>query len=173
MLSHQLWNRLDPQFSHAILCHVQASHKPVYRTLVDLLAPLVKMRVAKIMEMPKAERHTKFLPFLGHPQFEPMSLQVFVHWLGDHPGKIPAVWLDALSIPHDGRGIIERIPPAPADDVVRAAVETLFARFSPQEVLVFLCIYNQAGEARWPLVNSVLAQDTRLAVGPQAGTAAA
>ncbi len=166
MSTHKLWPTLDPALCNEILSGVQAEHKKLYRTALDVLAPVMKLRAAKILELPKLERHTKFAHFLAHPQFEPLSLNVFGFWLMTRRREMLTAWLDALGFEHDGSGVLADIPPCPPREVVAAAVDQLLVNHPPDEVRIHLTVFNQAEDAQWEVLREVMARDPRFSVLP-------
>jgi hypothetical protein len=161
-----LWPRIGPDLAHEILAAVQKSHKKMYGTALEVLAPRMKLRPAKVLEMPKAERHAAWAVLLAHPQMDPLSQTLLGEWLAQTRRPMMEAWLDTLGIAHDGRGFLKTYPPCPEEGPLRAAFERLLAAHPPADVLVYLAVFNAAPEARWPLLAGWLDTDPRLPLRP-------
>jgi len=164
----EIWPRIGPDKSHEILSSIQKSNKKLYGTTVEVLAPRLKLRPAKILEMPKAERHARWMNLLAHPQYDPLTQNLLMEWLANHQTALMAHWLDRLGATHDGRGLLKDYPPCPDEAVLDAAWESLLQAHAPDEVLAYLSLFNAAPETRWPALAARLATDPRLPLRPLA-----
>jgi hypothetical protein len=75
-----------------------------------------------------------------------------------------ADFLDALGIAHQ-EGVVEDLPPAMDDAKLRAAVESLLAKYPPEAVAVYLHAFNEMNEVEWPNLKAMLDSDPRLQLG--------
>lgn len=162
----EIWRRIGPAKAHEILASVQKSNKKLYTTAVEVLAPRLKLRPVKILEMPKAERHAAWTAFLAHPQYDPLTQNLVAEWLAQHQAGLMADWLDALGAPHNGRGVVQDYPPCPPSAVLTDALDAVLAAHAAEDVLVYLSAFNAAPETRWPELDAMLATDPRLPLPP-------
>jgi hypothetical protein len=72
-------------------------------------------------------------------------------------------FLDALEIPHDGKGLIDAIPSEPSSKV-EAAVDALLEKNDPFSVFVYLHLFSVMDDGAWPVLNGLL--QTKPALAP-------
>ena len=84
-------------------------------------------------------------------------------WLTGPQAPMLAAFLDALAIPHDGKGSIETLPPSPTKDALKTAVDSLFAKFPADHVKTYLHAFQVSEPTAWPPLGELLAEDPRLA----------
>jgi len=75
--------------------------------------------------------------------------------------------LNALGIPNN-EGVVDDLPPTMADDQLKAAIETLLAKYRPEAVAVYLNAFNDMNEAHWVNLKTMLEGDPRLQLGAHA-----
>ena len=160
--THALWPGLPPALVNEILCSVQKANKKLYRTALELMAPRMGLRVPLLMEMPKTERHAVWARILSRPEMEALSFNLLSTWLIETQTPMLCAWLDALGIEHGANGCADTFPPEPPAEKLRAAVDTLLAKFDPALVGVYLHSFNQIDETHWPALDEILRTDTRL-----------
>ena len=166
MAYSQLWSRIGPEKANEILGSVQKTHKKMYGTALELLAPRMKLRAVKVMEMPKSERQKIWSGLLAHPEMEPLNLNLFSEWLGSTQNVMICEWLKILDIPHDAKGFIGTYPACPGKDALRAALDRLLESHPPSHVLIYLMVFNQAPEARWQPLYDLITAEARFPLAP-------
>ena len=162
--TYALWPSLPPALVNEILCSVQKSNKKLYRTALELMAPRMGLRVPILMETPKTERHATWARILARPEMEVLSFNLLSTWLIETQTPMLCAWLDALGIAHGDNGCADTFPPEPPADKLRAAVDTLLAKFDPVLVGVYLRSFNQIDETQWPVLDEILKSEPRLQV---------
>jgi hypothetical protein len=170
--THALWATLPPALVNEILCSVQKSNKKLYRTALELMAPRMGMRVPILMETPKTERHATWARILARPEMEVLSFNLLSTWLVETQTPMLCAWLDALGIEHGDNGCADTFPPEPPAGQLRAAVESLLAKFDPVLVGVYLRSFNQIDETQWPVLDDILRSEPRLQPSQSAPAAA-
>jgi beta-mannanase len=85
-------------------------------------------------------------------------------WLLKKYKQMLADFLDALGIVHK-EGVVEELPATIDEAKLRAAVETLVAKYPPEAVAVYLHAFNEMNEVEWPGLKTMLDSDPRLQLG--------
>jgi hypothetical protein len=159
---------MSPELAHEILLGVQDSNKKLYKMAVELMAPHQGLRVVRVLEMPKRERHAFWQHLLAQPAFEQLGFNLISSWLIGTQIPLLSTWLDALGVPHDGKGCTDQFPPCPSEPILKSAVEQLLAKFRPEVVAVYLRVFNLIDDVQWQPLQQLMEADTRLNL-PQQG----
>jgi len=160
--THVLWPTLPPTLANDILCSVQKSHKKLYRTAVEVMAPRMGLRVPTLLETPKTERHATWAQILRRPEMEVLSFNLLTTWLIETQRPMLCAWLDSLGIEHGENGCADLFPPEPPAEKLRAAVDTLLGQFNHLLVCIYLRAFNQIDETRWGALDEILRIEPRL-----------
>ncbi|MGD9896717.1 MAG: hypothetical protein AB7T14_06555 [Candidatus Methylacidiphilaceae bacterium] len=165
MATCTLWQELPEELVHEILLNVRESDRRLYRVVVELTSRRLGVRQAKLLEMPKLERHELSRRVLSLPESEAISSHLFSHWLVQNRAPMLCAWLDALEISHDGQGLVEKFPQEPPVGRQREALEGLLARFPSQDVAIYLRLFNEIEDVHWKGLGEILSADERLHLG--------
>ncbi|MDD4932201.1 MAG: hypothetical protein PHO89_01880 [Methylacidiphilaceae bacterium] len=172
MATCTLWQEIPEELVHEVLLDVRESDKRLYRVVVELTSRRLGVRQAKLLEMPKLERHDLSRRVLSLPESETISAHLFSHWLVHHRAPMLCAWLDTLGISHDGQGVVEEFPQEPPAEKLRDALEGLLARFPSQDVAIYLRLFNEIEDVGWKGLQDILSADERLQFGRREATEA-
>ncbi|WP_018289822.1 hypothetical protein [Verrucomicrobium sp. 3C] len=162
MATCTLWQEIPEELVHEVLLSVRESDKRLYRVVVDLASRRLGIRQAKLLEMPKWERHQLARRVLSLPESEAISSHLFSRWLVHHRAPMLCTWLDTLGISHDGEGVVEEFPQEPPAEKLRDAVEGVLARFPRLDVAIYLRLFNEIEDVGWKGLREILSADERL-----------
>ncbi|MDD2676040.1 MAG: hypothetical protein PHP75_01015 [Methylacidiphilaceae bacterium] len=162
MATCTLWQEIPEELAHEVLLAVRDSDKRLYRVVVELTSRRLGVRQAKLLEMPKLERHQLSRRVLSLPESETLSSHLFSHWLVHQRAPMLCAWLDALGISHDADGVVEKFPQEPPTEKLRDALEGLLARFPSLDVAIYLRLFNEIEDVGWKGLEKILAADERL-----------
>ncbi len=166
MTAPELFSKMSPGLAAEVLAYVQETAKPTFRTAVETLAGQQRLRAVFVERKPKPERYAWVARALGRPTNELIATNLLQAWLVGAQVPMLVDFCDALGIPHDGKGSITDVPPAPAPEVLRAAVDTLLEKGHPPErVAVYLHCFLGMDPTAWEPLAEVLREDARLQVG--------
>jgi hypothetical protein len=160
--THVLWPTLPTRLAHDILLSVQKSNKKLYRTAVEVMAPRMGIRIPTLLESPKVQRHSAWIPILGRPEMEVLSFNILSTWLIETQCPMLCAWLDALGIEHADNGCADTFPPQPDAAKLKKGVEILLDKFDPVIVGIYLHSFNQIDETQWPALDDILRSEPRL-----------
>ena len=73
-------------------------------------------------------------------------------------------FLNALAIPNN-EGVVDDLPKTVEDEKLKAAIETLLAKYRHEAVAVYLNAFNDMNEAHWANLKTLLEGDPRLQLG--------
>ena len=165
--THAIWPTLPPQLANEILLSVQKGSKKLYRTVLEVMAPRMGIRVPILIEMPKAQRHAAWIQILARPEMEVLSFNILSTWLIDTQRPMLCAWLDALGIEHGENGCADNFPPQPDAALLKKGVDRLLQQFDPVIVGIYLRSFNQIDETQWPDLDNLLHTDGRLQPKPE------
>jgi pantothenate synthetase len=73
-------------------------------------------------------------------------------------------FLNAMEIKNQD-GVVDDLPKEVDDAKLKAAIETLLAKYRPEAVAVYLNAFNDMNEAHWANLKTMLEGDPRLQLG--------
>ncbi len=165
MLSaHELLGFMSPSLAMEILTYAYENDKPIYRATLNAVAEARKLRPVYFERQPKPQRHAAMLVSLARPALDAVTSGLIRAWLLKKHKAMLTDFLDALGIKHED-GVVDDLPPAMDDARLKAAVETLLAKYPPETVAVYLHSFNEMNEQEWPNLATLLNADARLQLG--------
>ena len=167
LTSHELIGFMSPALANDILSFIFESDKPGYRATMAAVAEAKHVRPIFLERQPRAERHASMVTALSKPNLETAAAALIRAWLVQKQAPMLITFLDALGIKHD-KGVVEDLPGAVEDEKLKAAVESLLAKFPHETVAVYLNAFNDMNAAGWPNLKTLLENDARLQLGNHA-----
>jgi hypothetical protein len=164
LTSHELLGFMSPNLALEILLYAHESDKPLYRAVLAAVAEARKVRPVFLERQPRSQRHTAMLATLARPSLDAVTGNLIRAWLLKKYNGMLVDFLDALSIPHKD-GVVEDLPATMEDAKLRAAVDTLLAKYPPEVVAVYLNAFNDMNEVEWPNLKTLLESEKRLQLG--------
>jgi hypothetical protein len=164
LTSHELIGFMSPTLAQEILAYAYESDKPLYRTTMAAVAEARKVRPVFMERQPRTQRHVTMLATLARPALEMATANLIRTWLLKKYNGMLVDFLDALGIPHK-EGVVDDLPESMEDAKLRAAVDTLVAKYPPEVVAVYLNAFNDMNEVEWPNLKTMLEGDHRLQLG--------
>lgn len=169
LTSHELIGFMSPNLAGEILAYAFESDKPLYRSTLNAVAEIRKVRPIFLERQPRPQRNTAIIASLSRPALETAAASLIRVWLVKKQNAMLCQFLDALSIPHK-EGVVDDLPPSMDDEKLRAAVEGLLAKFPHEAAAVYLLAFNEMNEANWPNLKTMLETDPRLQLGNHASS---
>jgi len=164
LTSHELIGFMSPALAGEILSFAFETDKPLYRSTLNAVAQIRKVRPIFLERQPRTQRNATIIASLSRPALENAAASLIRVWLVKQQNPMLVQWLDALSIPHKD-GVVDDLPPSMDDEKLRAAVEGLLAKFPHEATAVYLLAFNEMNEANWPNLKTMLDSDPRLQLG--------
>ena len=162
MTAHQLFPALSTSENEGILGWLHENDRAAYRTCGGMLATRRKLRPVFVERKPREERHLWMKEALSKPANNDLALEILQAWtLGANAGMV-CEFLDSLKIAHDGKGLVEEIPPQPPEAEVARAVGEIVAKHPAGSVFVYLHLFTGTGMAEWPALETLLSTDPNL-----------
>jgi len=171
MKSHEVFQRMSPALAERLFEHFLATEKEGYRAAIEQLAPQQKLRPIFVQRQPKPQRHAWMKTALARKPADFLASNMLQVWLVGTQTQLLCDFLDSLGIAHDERGMIEQLPPPPADEALRAAIDSLLAKHEREVVAVYLHAFTATDDTPWPNLVDLLATDPRLQPGANSATA--
>jgi hypothetical protein len=130
-----------------------------------MLATRRKLRPVFVERKPRDERNLWIREALTKSSNADLALETLQIWVLGKNERLVCDFLDALEIKHDGKGLIDELPAEPDAKKVSAAVEAILAKYSPEDVWIYLHLF--AGmDTPWPHLKGLLM--THSAFAPEA-----
>ncbi|MCX6968758.1 MAG: hypothetical protein NTV93_01215 [Verrucomicrobia bacterium] len=166
MTVYELFARLSSAETSGIMEWLQENDRSAYKTCAGLLAGRRKLRPVFVERKPKAERNAWMAENLGKPANADMATEILQSWILGAHGAMVCGFLDSLKIPHDGKGLIETLPPEPPAGGIDKAVEALLATYPEGAVVVYLNLFVSMDMTEWPHLKALVSTDPRLCPKP-------
>ena len=171
MNAGELFPRLAPNVADRVFADLFADDKAGYRSVVQTLATRRKLRPQYLERKPRNERHVWMAEDLGRNVNTDLAEHVLQSWLVLRHRDLIRAFLDSLSIPHDGEGMLETLPPQPDRESLQKAVDALFVTFDPDATAIYLHIFNSMDIVGWSHLAEILDSDSRLTFPSQTAEA--
>jgi hypothetical protein len=165
MKCHEIFSRLSPQLTNEIFAHLIEHEKPVYKAMIQNIATRRKLRPVFIERKPKTERHIWLRQALSMRGADDIATQLLQIWLLGAHRQMICDFLDSLGIKHDGKGVVDSLPPEPSREALTDTITKLLEGRSAEVVAVYLHAFQAMDETGWSTLDEVLANDSRVALG--------
>ena len=162
MTATELFARMPSAHTGEIFAWLHENDRAAYKTCTGLLATRRKLRPVFVERKPREERHVWMKENLARPANGDLAAEILQAWILGANRPMVCAFLDALAVPHDGKGLIENLPPEPAGESVRSAVEALLRDHPQMAVMAYLNIFSGMEEEAWPVLKSLVSTDPRL-----------
>jgi hypothetical protein len=167
MKSHEILHECPTEVVNEIFAYLQEHEKAVYRAIIQNIATQRKLRPVFIERKPKTERHEWLRQALSRKSTDDVAAQTLQIWLLGAQKDLICQFLDALEIPHDGKGFVDQLPPEPSSEKLKIAVGQLLEGHRPEIVAVYLHLFQTMDDASWKGLEEILATEPRLKIGSQ------
>ena len=164
LTSHELLGFMSPALAGEILTYAHESDKPLYRATLNAVAEARKLRPVFLERQPRTQQHATILAVLSKPTLELFAGNLIRGWLLKKHNAMLVDFLNALEIAHK-EGVVDDLPTTMDDAKLKAAVETLLAKYPREAVAVYLHAFSDMNETDWPNLKSMLESDERLQLG--------
>jgi len=167
LTSHELIGFMSPVLASDILSHAFETDKPTYKATLAGIAQTLHVRPVYLERQPRAQRHTAMLSALSRPGLDAVAGGLIRAWLVGKQKPMLVDFLNALGIVNKD-GVVDELPASVEDEKLKAAIETLLAKYPHEAVAVYLNAFNGMNEADWANLQELLKNDTRLQLGNHA-----
>jgi len=164
LTSHELFGFMSPALANDILAFTFESDKPTYRAIIHGVAEARKVRPVFLERQPRAQRHSMVISMLARPGLETVASTLIRTWLVKKERPMLVDFLNAMEIKNQD-GVVDDLPKEVDDAKLKAAIETLLAKYRPEAVAVYLNAFNDMNEAHWANLKTLLEGDPRLQLG--------
>jgi len=138
--------------------------KPVYKAMIQSIASRRKLRPIFLERKPKSERHLWLQQAFSLKSSEDLAVQLFQVWLLGAHGEMICDFLDLLEIKHDGKGVVDDLPPEPTREALTEAIGKLLEKHSREVVAIYLHAFQAMDQTGWSTLDEILSADSRIAL---------
>jgi hypothetical protein len=147
-----------------VLVFLLEHEKPVYKAMIQNIASRRKLRPIFIERKPKSERHVWLQQALSSKSSDDLAIQLLQIWLLGAHREMICDFLDLLGIKHDGKGVVDDLPPEPTGEALAGAITKLLEKHRREVVAVYLHAFQAMDETGWSTLDEVLSRDPRVAL---------
>jgi hypothetical protein len=162
--AYELFGFMSPVLATEIIEQTFGTNKELYRATLAAVAEARRVRPAFLERKPRVDRHRDMVDMLSRPRMNVAASGLIRGWLMKNETTMLADFLDALGIEHK-EGAVDDLPEQVEDDKLKAAVEMLLSKYSPEKVAIYLHAFNEMNEVRWSNLASILEAESRLQLG--------
>jgi hypothetical protein len=167
MKAHEIFQRFPEEAAGEVFQYLYAHDKPAYRACVQVLAARRKLRPVVLERKTRVERHPWMHAELARKGNDDAATEVLQAWLLGAHQQLICSFLESLGVEHDGRGLLETLPPEPQRDRLVKAIDRLLEGQSRPAVIAYLHLFCEMDIAEWPTLKEILNEDPRLCLAPQ------
>lgn len=164
LTSHELVGFMSPALANEIIMFMFENEKPAYHATLNAVAEARHVRPVFLERQAKTQRHAEMIATLAKPSMEAAAANLIRTWLLKKHKAMLVDFLNSLGIKNED-GVVEDLPKEMDDAKLKAAVDSLLAKYPPEAVAVYLNAFNDMNEANWVNLKSLLEGDPRLQVG--------
>ena len=155
---------MSPALALGIVEHTHDTNKELYHAVLSAVAEARKVRPIFLERRPRAARHADMVSMLARPRLELIAANLLRDWLMTKHRPMLCDFLDVLGLTHK-EGALDELPPTMDDEKIRAGIDKLLASYPAEVVAVYLNAFLSMNDARWPLLQNMLKDDSRLQFG--------
>ncbi len=165
MKAQQLLQSVGPELRQQILGYLQTDERPAYRAVINSLAGARKLRPQFILEKSRAQQAEWLLNQLYLKTNDPVAEQILQIWLLKSQNAMLITFLDAVGIQHDGKGQVDDLPEEITEDKADAGVAALLEKYPPQQVALYLHMFQLQRENGWATITAAMDKHESLKLG--------
>lgn len=163
MTATEIFGRLNGTQAGEVLNWLAENDRNAYRSAAGMLATRRKLRAVFVERKPKDERNQWMKESLSRPANADLALEILQVWTLGCNERMVCDFLDALEIPHNGKGLIDELPSEPPADKVGKAVDVLISKYSAPSVFVYLHLFTGMDPGGWTTLRGLLETRPELA----------
>ena len=149
---------------NAIFAYLLEKEKAVYKAMIQNIASRRKLRPVFIERKPKNERHIWLQQALSAKGSDDLAVQLFQIWLLGAYRQMICDFLDLLGIKHDGKGVVDDLPPEPEREALDKSITELLQKYPREVIAVYLHAFQAMDEKGWSNLDAILLTDSRVAL---------
>ncbi|MFZ9920081.1 MAG: hypothetical protein ACO3GO_01360 [Terrimicrobiaceae bacterium] len=162
MTAIEIFGRMSAPQASEILNWLHDNDRHAYRSCAGMLATRRKLRPVFVERKPREERNLWMREALLKPSNGDLALEILQVWVLGKNERMVCDFLDALKIPHDGKGLIDDLPSEPPAEKVSDAVEAILSNYPAAEVSIYLNLFAGMDDSGWSGLKKILASHPAL-----------
>ncbi len=167
MKAHEILQSFPEEAASEMFEYLYGNDKPAYRACLRVLAVRRKLRPVVLERKTRAERHAWMQAELARKANDDAATEALQTWLLGGHQQLICSFLDSLGVAHDGRGLLDTLPPEPQKERLQEAVDRLLDNHSRSAAIAYLHLFCKMDIADWPTLKEIINQDPRLCLAPQ------
>lgn len=162
MQPNNIFSKLSATHRATIFNELYEKEPDTYRAVMQVLSTRRKLRPVFLERKLRPERDQWMAEMLTRTLNKDLAAELLQNWLLKCRETMITTFLDKLSIPHDGHGLIETTPNESDPALLQEAVAELLEKHPDWQVAVYLNLFVEMDPDNWPTLASLLASDSKL-----------
>ncbi len=162
MTASELFASLTPEQAATVLAGLREENRPVFQSVTSVTATRRKLRPVFVEKKLLPERIAWIAIELARKSNADVAIEVLQAWLFGCRQPMLITFLDGLGVPHDGKGLIEDLPPEPPKAALESAVKGLLGTYHAWEVRIYLTLFCSMDISAWPTLAEMVTSDPAL-----------
>lgn len=150
MKSHQLIRAVGSEVQQQIIGYLQSDERAAWRGVVQSLAQRRRLRPVYVEKKSKPDQAAWVSSQLELKGNDDITAQVLQIWLLKGQVDMLTAFLDAVGIPHDGKGQVDELPEEIAEKDAKAGIDALLAKYPAKQVALYLHFFQMQRPDGWP-----------------------
>ena len=137
--------------------YLHQNDKPAYRACLRGARRRAANSVPSFWsEKSVAERHVWMHAELARKANDDAATEVLQTWLLGGHQQLICSFLDSSAVTHDGRGLLDTLPPEPQKERLQEAVDRLLDNHSRSAAIAYLHLFCKMDIADWPTLKEII-----------------
>lgn len=156
MKASEIFQAVSPELRTEILSWTQAEARDAFNTALFEVGAKRRLRPLYFNAKSREQRVEWLSPFLGWKAFDGVTEQLLQLWLLKARTKMLAAFLDEAGIKHDGNAQVDDLPEDIEPARVKKGIDAMLKDHRPEEVAVYLHVFQRQKAGGWPAVTAEL-----------------
>lgn len=156
MLAYQIFQTIPTALAGTIFTYLRKEDRQSYKAVVERLAEQQKMRPVFITKQSPEKQVQLLTAACARKAAEPIAMQVLEIWLMRGRQEMLIDFLDRMSIPHDGKGMVDEFPEVIDPTTLDSTVAAMRQTYPAGEIAIYLYVLQGQKEGSWPELSALL-----------------
>jgi hypothetical protein len=165
MKAHQIIAALSPDLKKEITSYLQKETREAFRTALLSVGQQKKLRPQYFQNKSREEQGAWLVEQMKMKMFDGVGEQMLQLWLLKGKTEMLTAFLDATGIQHDGKGQVDDLPEDLTVDQVNAGVDAMLKDHPPEQVALYLHLFQLQRPDGWPAVAEALEKREDIKLG--------
>ncbi|MEM0968107.1 MAG: hypothetical protein AAGJ31_02045 [Verrucomicrobiota bacterium] len=162
MKAYQIFQALSPELGQSIFQDLRDNHRDVYKTTLASLATQRRLRPVFVQRKPAPKQILWLYQTCRLKPVDSVAENLLQVWLLKSHTEMLNQFLDVMEIEHDEDGTVEDLPEELDSALLKKAVDVLLESYEPEQVTLYLHVFQLQQAGGWEALTKLLAEDERV-----------